>query len=572
MRIPTARRAAIALLKIALAVFLLWIVAVPEARQTGPNILSAQAPLSYCFNGSQPPNLSTTATGILNQAGNQFVSNYNQLSQAAWCSFVALNWAAAGNGSPTMNPNPGQPLGTCANQGTAACSLVWETWRNSTEVYTAKPLPCSSGVPEPRQHLLRVGSPDFAVVNPHAPGQFMRPPATLLPGKAQAISQPTSIYQATGFVLPDVNNTASNPSVILYEVRENPSACTTITTSITVPGTSASGALNTSGGELALYNGAVTAKLVPQPPPGFIQFQGSAFEVKPSWYQFPSSGPTPAQLGMISATGAKNGGGTFTVGLTGFHIIWKVFSGSNWMWMTFEYAGSNQYTQPYLLKGQPATAYFTPTLVSALNYNEPGGNNQYNCPSACAFNSSTKACACPAITQPAPVPCTTNTSSNLTSPAPCNPVGSAAATANNLFHQLVKGTPLANYNLVGVQVVPTLNNINTLLANNQIETDIGSNLSNPYNPSSSCITCHYMASIGTCNNNNGSPYLNRIGTTKPVSQQPGAFAYQGYAGAFPSATYSSANGPYLSTDFVWSVVESSFAQGTTSCPTSSAAK
>src|SRR5262249_5108971 len=151
-------------------------------------------------------------------------------------------------------------------------------------VYSANPLPCSGGPAQPQIHRLRMGNPNTARANPHAPGQFMRQPPKAPPAAkkgVKAIAQPTVPTQATGFILPDRHNSQSSQTVILYETRENPSACTTITTPISVPGTSTKAALNTAEQQVALYNAA--AKLLPQPPPGFVQFQGSAFEVKPSW-------------------------------------------------------------------------------------------------------------------------------------------------------------------------------------------------------------------------------------------------------------------------------------------------
>jgi hypothetical protein len=551
------------LMLLAMAGCLFWIIERPNAPHNSPMALSAQTPPApYCFpNTSQPPNLQTTAVGILNTAGNQFISDYNKLSQAAWCSFIALNWAAAGNGSPTMTANPSDPLGTCANQGTTGCSLVWETWRVSNEVYTANPLPCSSGVAEPKTHLLRSSNPNTDRINPHAPGELMRQAPTI-PRKSKAVAavnKPTVNEQATGFILPDRNNSSTNQSAILYETRENPSACTTLTTAITVPGTSTSAALNLREGQVSLYNASSGKNLLPQPPPGFIQFQGSAFEVKPSWYQFPSGGPTPAQLGMISATGSNGSGGTFTVGLTGFHIIWKVFPQSSWFWMTFEYVGNNQYTQPYIKNGQPPNTYFTPTLAAAVNFYPPGGG-----PVQAGYGP---------FTPPSPVPCQSNTSTNLTNPAPCNPVGLGAIAANSQFQKLIGSTVFANYQLVGVQVAPTLNNVNTLLANNQIETDFGSTLGNgagnPSNPSSSCITCHFQASIGSlntssCSNSTASAYINRNSIFAGFGS--GQVGDWGFVGAFPTATYkSTSGGPYLAADFVWSVQEAPWGSGN-GCP------
>jgi hypothetical protein len=266
---------------------------------------------------------------------------------------------------------------------------------------------------------------------------------------------------------------------------------------------------------------------------------------------------------MVSATGTNGSGGTFTVGLTGYHLIWKVFNNSSWFWATFEYAGNNQYTNPYVSKGQPANTYFTPVLASAVTFYQPNTAPIQN------FGP---------FSPPAPVPCTTNTSTNQTNPAPCNPVGTQATAANALLQKMISKTVFANYRLVGVQVAPTLNNVATLLANNHIETDFGSTLSNgsgnPSNPTSSCITCHYLASIGTVNTGNcstktPSAYINRNSIFAGFgSGQVGAW---GFVGAFPSNTYSSSGGPYLSTDFVWSVQEATWSSGN-GCPTNPAAK
>jgi hypothetical protein len=112
-------------------------------------------------------------------------------------------------------------------------------------------------------------------------------------------------------------------------------------------------------------------------------------------------------------------------------------------------------------------------------------------------------------------------------------------------------------------VAPTVNGVNILLANNHIETDFGSNAKSngPGNPSSSCITCHYLASIGTCPSGNQS--INRALIFKSFGS--GYQTGTGFTGAFPSAQFTSSGGPYLSTDFVWSVQEAPWASGN-SCP------
>jgi hypothetical protein len=225
--------------------------------------------------------------------------------------------------------------------------------------------------------------------------------------------------------------------------------------------------------------------------------------------------------------------------------------------------GNNQYTNPYITNGQPPNTYFTPVLANAVTFYQP------NNPPTTGYGP---------FPPPAPVPCKTNTQTNQTNPAPCTPVGTSAIAANAVLQKMISKTVLANYQLVGVQVVPTLNNIATLLANNQIETDFGSTLGNgsgnPSNPTSSCITCHYLASIGTvntsnCTKNPPSASINRNSIFAGFGT--GQVGDWGFVGAFPASTYSSGGGPYLSTDFVWSVQEASWTSGN-GCPSASAAK
>src|SRR5215210_5613098 len=109
------------------ALFLVLALRMPSAE--------GQAPALTLCNLNQPPNLGSIATAITTTQGGttQFISDYNKLSEAAWCTFIALNWAAQGT-SPTMTANPGVAFG---QQGSAP--IVWETWLDSTEVY------CSNG-------------------------------------------------------------------------------------------------------------------------------------------------------------------------------------------------------------------------------------------------------------------------------------------------------------------------------------------------------------------------------------------------------------------------------------------
>jgi hypothetical protein len=143
-------------------------------------------------------------------------------------------------------------------------------------------------------------------------------------------------------------------------------------------------------------------------------------------------------------------------------------------------------------------------------------------------------------------------------------VATAATNANAVFQPLLKGTRLANYRLVAAQVVPVLGGQNTLSANNVIETDFGSPKygGSLLNPSSSCISCHYAASIGPL-------------TTSPCSLgrinffAPPAFA-SGLQGAFDPSVYSVSSGTgYVSSDFVWTLRKAQWNATGSGCPPAS---
>jgi hypothetical protein len=470
-----------------------------------------------------PPNLGTIAS-IIAPTNKAFISDYNVLSEAAWCTLLAINWAALGT-TPTMNPDKTQPFGNCLGAGND-CPVVWETWPNAFEVYSASatPVTCGTGAstPMPQVHRLTMTGQNPRRLDPHAPK------VAAVPG------QPTmEVAQATGFVLPDKNNTQTNPSVIRYEARENPSTCTTVLTN----------GLNTTDGQLKFVQNAPSQGL----PPNLtgsggspIQFPGSSFEVKPSWYVFAPS-DNQAALGMVTEQGQISEGQIVPIGLTGLHILWKVFPNSSWFWMTFEYVGPSGATPP--------NAYFTPALISTVNtWYDPTQNNKQR-----SFN------------QPytPPAPCTVGGQNLAGNPQPCDPVGLAANAANSTFQSALKGTPFGNYRLVGAQVAPAIGSTPTLLANNHIETDFGAqnNPATNNTPTSSCITCHYAAGIGPCTTTSNNQ------ATRPPVYNPATQYTGGYFGDFLPSLYAQSQnpttGPFVSTDFVWSVQEVQPAQ---KCP------
>ncbi|MEA2695051.1 MAG: hypothetical protein QOJ16_4438 [Acidobacteriota bacterium] len=508
------------------------------APQTAAPAAAAAAPLC---NLSAPPNLGTITKAIAPN-GNAFVSDYNLLSQASWCTFIALNWPAQGT-APTMNADPSQKFGT------SGATEVWETWQDSTDVYCANGMPpgqCGATLKaagSQKVHRLKTANPNTSHFFPDVKlkgfksqgnKKSLRSLATAAAaGDDQDLSENV---QATGFMLPDKNNTPANPSIILYEVRENPSFV---------------GFLNQWGiynrnGQTALYN-----QQGGQPkPPGQtpLDFPPSAFEVKPGWYVIPSGEQDPMYVsqGACSPGVQCSSSGTFPIGLTSFHVLWKVFPKSSWIWMTFEY------------NNNPA---LTPILSQQVCYTRPGGAS---CPNTAATCNSGKSC------QDGPyLP---------SGPLPADPVQNAANAANAIFQPMLAGTPFANYKLVGVQMAFMLNGKPTLLANNHVETDFGAT-NTLTNPTSSCITCHYYASTGNLNTKNcpsKAANIRRIGIFQTTNTIPNMQAFgTGYTGNGQPSLYnqtgtgSSAVGPYMGNDFVWTtqLAQWNLAQGN-GCPTS----
>lgn len=538
----------------------------------------SQSPSAVC-NVTSPPNLGSVARQILTGSGSEthfigvgendptkLLADYTTLSQAAWCSFIALNWAAAATkppNQPTMAPDASKPLGTCTTDtvdGNSNCNTVWETFLDSSQVYPASSPGGLAAIRKraaPTTHFLRAGNPNMLT------GKRL---ATADIKALQSEFGSGGVFQATGFVLPDKNNFCASspcnasPSFILYEVRENPCAAAFITNPANAhpslpPGNSCTVTTLQSGTALASLNGQQKIyQDTPPPsaglPPGQtpVDFPPQAFEVKPSWYVMTPAEQKSNNFGMMTAVGQCDTGGTcppgsFQIGLTGFHILWKVFPKSSWFWMTFEYDGTNGAP----VHGTVPNAFFTPVLYQSVNYNQGG-----------------------MTWLPMPLgpdqPGWNNT--NPKQPAPADPVLSAATAANTYFQGLLRGKAvLGNYRLVGLQVAPVIGSSPTLLANSHIETDFGAtNVNN--NPSSSCITCHSLASIGSVNTS-GCPSkpasMNRIGI------RAGTTPPSGYSGAFPVKLYQSSQtaGPSLSSDFVWSVNEAQW-QGGNGCTGQSA--
>src|SRR5262249_10343851 len=267
-----------------------------------------------------------------------------------------------------------------------------------------------------------------------------------------------------------------------------------------------------------------------------------SFEVKPGWYVIPSGETQP----MYTSEGTCSPGvqcgtsGTVPIGMTSFHVLWKVFPKSTWIWMTFEYNNN-----PTL----------TPVLSKQACYTRPSGGTCPNSNATCA-------------TLPGSSCCNGSKSSTLcvdgpynpAAPAPTDPVVNGANAANAIYQPMLAGTPFANYKLVGVQVAFVINGQPTLLANNHVETDFGAT-NTLTNPTSSCVTCHYYASIGNLNTNNCSknpPKANirRIGIFQTTTQVPNMQAMgTGYTGNGQSSLYNAngSAGPYVAGDFIWTL-------------------
>lgn len=482
-----------------LACMALFLVLAAKMQSDGKKQAAAAPTALTLCNLKQPPNLGTIAQAITTTQGGttQFISDYNKLSEAAWCTFIALNWAAQGS-SPTMTANPGVAFG---QQGSNP--VVWETWLESTEVYCSNggtPGSCTTG--SPTAHTLRTVNPntDTATVDD--------------------LSENT---QATGFVLPDKNNTQQNQSVILYEVKLNPSVVTFLQT----PKQS----LYNLDQQTAFYNATKpgSAGLPPGQTP--IDFPPTAFEVKSSWYLPTAAEISNNSLGLFLrpiCTTDDCSAATGTGGMTGLHVLWKVFPKSHWIWMTFEYTNN-----PTL----------TPIVTGQQTFYPDGQTTCF-----------------PTFSNPAPC---TQGPLPPSPPLPNNPVSQAASALNALVQPLLKGTSFANYKLVGVQVVPVLNGTNTMLANNHIETDFGATqsvLGGAQSPTSSCVSCHYNAGIGPVTNcptsskptNKPRVYRLPVCTNSPCTT--------GFIGNFQPSLFGTAsqgslntNGPSISTDFVWSM-------------------
>jgi hypothetical protein len=494
---------------------------------------------TMCNTSAQP---SLHDIGLAITSNNQFISDYNTLSEAAWCTFIALSWPAQGT-SPTMTGSTTMKIG----QGLGTTPLVWETWLDSTQVY------CSNGKPPGQcggatafkevrngrpMHRVKAANPNTAhfamdrIQGLLKAGHKISPRLQKLAVTSDSSNDLSENVQATGFMLPDKNNNKSIQSVILYEVRENPATVDFLTQNV----------LYNLNGQTTFYN-AQGGKAVPPAATNPVQASGSAFEVKPSWYV---TTPDEAKmLGFFTSQGqcAPNtncgtaGNNTFPIGMTGFHVLWKVFAGSSWFWATFEYNNSTS-SPPH------DNSYITPILNQTVSFYPAGGTS------------------CPEGTATSP-PC----SAGPYPPAAASPspVVAGASYANGIYQPMLAGTPFANYRLVGVQVATMLNGVPTLVANNHIETDFGANQPSTGNPSSSCITCHYYASIGPLNTgpcSNTPPHANvrRLGIFA-------ANGTSGFTGDGQPGLYTNSKGTFVSSDFIWSVqlAQWNLAQGN-GCP------
>lgn len=528
-----------------------------------PSVVYAQPPPPGFCNATTQPNIGAIANGISNNGKGPFTTDFNTLSNAAWCTFIWLNWPQ----------KPNAKVGECLNPaGGDKCQVRWEQWLPSTSVY------CSDGsAPNPATGC--ANSPKSAI-------RLLRAGANPGPRKSEDVgpgaTPPLGPAQPTGFVLPDQNNSATNESVIFFESVEEPSLVKYLITH----------KLYNLDGQQALYNrldlkgASGTAGLPPPswPPTGQkttpLDFPNTAFEIKPSWYIF--NGTQLQQYGMVNAQGSPPSylpmpvscpTAPCPIGLTGFHILWKVFPKSPWFWATFEFKNN---AQPPV-----STLTIAPLLTTRLpNANLPQGATNVSKGPYVPYDSQTAT----------------------------DPMSAAANAANTQFRSMLQSTFLANYILVGVQVAPTTDGTPagppSYLANDTLETDFGAvqigdstGVVQSVNRSSSCITCHYNASIGSTNTTackydtsgkyqSGTAYFRRVpiylrnkdarppftnnngaGPCEAYSDQYGNPA--GYTGPFQPSVYShqcESKGSFVSGDFVWSIQEASWKSPTKGCP------
>ena len=123
-----------------------------------------------------------------------------------------------------------------------------------------------------------------------------------------------------------------------------------------------------------------------------------------------------------------------------------------------------------------------------------------------------------------------------TTGAPWNfAIDPAVATTNLAMQKALAGTPLAYYQANGVQTEYVVDGAATLLANSQIETR--------FQKSSSCMTCHALASVST----SAQPRLDFF--------QLEAGNLSGFVGMPPTSPFGPGPDQYSALDFVWSMRE-----------------
>ncbi len=114
-------------------------------------------------------------------------------------------------------------------------------------------------------------------------------------------------------------------------------------------------------------------------------------------------------------------------------------------------------------------------------------------------------------------------------------MNSKIATVNNAMQKALAGTPLAYYRANGVQTEFVAGGAPTLLGNSQIETK--------FQKSSSCITCHALASVST----GKQPRLDFF--------QLKAGNLSGFVGMPPTTPFGPGKDQFSALDFVWSMRE-----------------
>jgi hypothetical protein len=218
-----------------------------------------------------------------------------------WDLFIYANWRALPGPGNRGVPDPSKPFGESGGP------VVWETWKNTSEVYLPKgavPAPWATAVPVPAE--VAKASISAADSGPDSG-----------PDSGDYWQHMTDDAQVDGFNLLDTND-----QKILYELLMDRDAFSYIRTN-------------------SLYN--VQGQMRWASTKGALNFPWNAMEVKASWRWIdPKDTACPAASYFTTKAWyqVKDNNGnpiairTGLMGLTGLHIISKALP--NWVWITFE--------------------------------------------------------------------------------------------------------------------------------------------------------------------------------------------------------------------------------------------